>query len=211
VPTKRLVDRESVWNQIEPVGLMWGNDTGALSSADLRESVRTKDDASEYQHLGCLERLNGPVDNPAASCISCHALARFPAPEPDNFPMAFPACGGTSEGDDGRVTAVSAAYFRSLSGNQVIDDLDGVELPDGIELPKVRNLAEIEALDYSLQLSFGMINFCNFWKDRDYSPSIEDFCRWDIEQVADDQPVIGDRILALKAAARLPSMPRQSR
>ena len=45
-----------------------------------------------------------------------------------------------------------------------------------------------------------MINFCNFWKDQQYLPSIEDFCQWDIEQVADDRSVIGDRTLALKAA-----------
>jgi hypothetical protein len=208
VPTNRLVDRESVWNQIEPIGLMWGNDPSALPGADLDETVRTKDGASEFQHLGCLERLNGPVDNPEASCMACHALARFPPPEPDNFSMTFPAC----LGDDGTIAPLSAVYFRNLSGDQVIDDLTDFELPDGVELPEVTNLAEIVALDYSLQLSFGMINFCNFWKDRDdYSPSIEDFCRWDIEQVADDQPIIGDRILALKAAARLPSMPRQSR
>jgi hypothetical protein len=211
VPTKRLVDGESVWNQLEPVGLMWGNDPNARSGADLRETLITKNETSSvFQHLGCLDRLNGPVDNPAASCMACHALARFPAPEADNFPMAFPACGGTSVGDDGRIEAVSAAYFRNLSGGQVIDDLDGVELPDGIELPEVNNLAEIKALDYSLQLSFGMINFCNFWKDQDYTQAIEDFCQWDTEQLADDQAVIGDRILARKAAL-VPNMPRQSR
>ena len=87
VPAKRLVDRESVWNQLEPVGLAWGNDPSALSSADLRETMRTKDETSSvFQHLGCLDRLNGPVDDPAASCVACPALARFPAPEPDNFP-----------------------------------------------------------------------------------------------------------------------------
>jgi hypothetical protein len=171
VPANRLVDRESVWNQIEPVGLMWGNDPSALSSADLRESVRIKDGASEFQHLGCLDRLNGPVDNPEASCMACHALARFPPPEPDNFPMAFPAC----VGDDGTITAVSAAYFRNLRGDQVIDDIAGVKLPDHVQLPEVTNLKTIEALHYSLQLSFGMINFCNFWKDQQHLQSIKDF------------------------------------
>jgi hypothetical protein len=172
--------------------------------------VRTEDRASEFQHLGCLDRLNGPVDNPAASCIACHALARFPPPEPDNFSMTFPACGGTSKDEDGKVTAVSAAYFRNLSGEQVIDDLTGVELPDGIELPEVTNLAEIVALDYSLQLSFGMINFCNFWKDQEHSQRIEDFCRWDTEQVTDDRSNIGDQTVTMKSAL-VPEMSRQSR
>ncbi|MGH6918174.1 MAG: hypothetical protein ACREJ0_10775, partial [Geminicoccaceae bacterium] len=164
VPADRLVDRESIWNQIEPVGLMWGNDPRALPGADLRESVRTEDDSSEFQQLGCLDRLNGPVDNPEASCMACHALARFPPPKPDNFSMRFPACGSTSVGDDDTITAVSAAYFRNLRGDQVIDDIAGFALPDDVGLPEVTNLKTIKALDYSLQLSFGMINFCNFWK-----------------------------------------------
>jgi hypothetical protein len=206
VPTNRLVDRDSVWNQIEPIGLMSGNDPSALSGADLRETVRTEDRASEFQHLGCLDRLNGPVDNPAASCMACHALARFPPPEPDNFSMTFPAC----LGDDGTIAPLSAVYFRNLSGNQVIDDLTGVELPDGVELPEVTNLAEIVALDYSLQLSFGMINFCNYWKDQEHSQPIEDFCRWDTEQVTDDRSNIGDRTVTMKSAL-VPEMSRQSR
>jgi hypothetical protein len=35
---------------------------------------------STYQHFGCEGRLAGPVDNPASSCVSCHASA-FAAPD----------------------------------------------------------------------------------------------------------------------------------
>ena len=188
---------------------MWGNDPSARSSADLRESVRTEDDASEFQQLGCLDRLNGPVDNPQASCMACHVLARFPAPKPDNFPMRFPVCGETSDAEGGG-TAVSAAYFRNLRGDEVIDDVAGFALPEGVELPEVTNLKAILALDYSLQLSTGMINFCNFWKDQQYTQSIKDFCQWDTEQVADDRSNIGDRMVTMKAAL-IPEMTRQSR
>ena len=85
-----------------------------------------------------------------------------------------------------------------------------VKLPDDVEWPEVTNLKTIEALDYSLQLSTGMINFCNFWKDPQYSPRIEDFCQWDTERVADDRSVIGDRTFTMKAAL-VPEMQRQSR
>ena len=53
--------------------------------------------------------------------------------------MRFPACGETAIAEGGG-TAVSAAYFRNLRGDQVIDDVAGVKLPDGVELPKVTNL-----------------------------------------------------------------------
>ncbi len=95
------------------------------------------------QHLGCNARLNGPVDNPAASCMACHALARFPAPEPDNFSMRFPPCGGVSRDQDGLPKAISAAYFRNLAGHEVIDDVTDVDVPEVDLLPKVRNLDRI--------------------------------------------------------------------
>jgi hypothetical protein len=97
-----------------------------------------------------------------------------------------------------------------MRGDQVIDDIAGVKLPADVELPEVTNFKTIEALDYSLQLSFGMINFCNFWKDQQHSQSIKDFCQWDTEQVADDRSLIGDRTLTMEAAL-VPEMSRQSR
>lgn len=60
---------------------MWGNDPGRTptSAGALTESIilnRTIGDAT--LKLGWAGRLNGPVDNPASACISCHGTAQHP-------------------------------------------------------------------------------------------------------------------------------------
>jgi hypothetical protein len=189
VPGERLVAGTSPWNQLEPVGLMWGNDPGVGTAERVEETLRIRDEGvSQPQHLGCRNRLNGPVDNPAASCLACHALARFPAPDPDNFSMNFPPCGGETRDRDGRLTALSIAYFRNLPGDQPIDDLRGLTLPGIEQLNEVENPELIRGLDYSLQLSFGMTNFCFYWRDRptERSAEITEFCHL-------EQPVVADQ------------------
>jgi hypothetical protein len=183
VSGSRLVEHASIWNQLEPVGLMWGN--------GIEETKLTLDDRSTYQHLGCDGRLNGPVDNPAASCMACHALARFPVPVPDNFPMRFPACGEVTE-EGGIPTTISAAYFRNLAGDEVIDDVRAINVPKADQLPKVTNLKDLKALEYSLQLSFGLINYCNFWGEADREPSreIAEFCGLEPSQIGSSQVIV---------------------
>jgi len=64
------------WTGVAPVGLMWGNDpgysgTGPLTQTWLNPAVR-------MPHVGWQGRLNGPVDNPISSCMSCHSTAEWP-------------------------------------------------------------------------------------------------------------------------------------
>ncbi len=83
-----IADRQQKrgWNNVEPVGIMWGNDPGydgkgQLTETSLNPSVR-------MPHVGYQGRLNGPVDNPDSSCLSCHSTAEIPAgtmiPDPTN-------------------------------------------------------------------------------------------------------------------------------
>jgi hypothetical protein len=89
------------WQNLAPVGLMWGNDpedsekipvtnsqgnfpapeaiTATPINSELEETV-INPDASELPptHLGWNGRLNGPVDNPLSSCMSCHMTASSP-------------------------------------------------------------------------------------------------------------------------------------
>ena len=70
------------WQRMIPIGLMWGNDptlTPGRFAAGNRpvESVILNRVVGINQHLGWLERLNGPVDNPRSSCLSCHSTAQF--------------------------------------------------------------------------------------------------------------------------------------
>ncbi len=70
------------WDRMVPIGIMWGNDPGVtpgmvasgtkLQETFINPAVRIK------QHLGWAGRLNGPVDNPISSCLSCHSNAAVP-------------------------------------------------------------------------------------------------------------------------------------
>jgi hypothetical protein len=72
------------WERLVPLGLMWGNDptlTRARYQAGDRpvETVILTDTIGGVpQHLGWSGRLNGPVDNPLSSCLSCHSTAQDP-------------------------------------------------------------------------------------------------------------------------------------
>lgn len=83
------------WAKLRPVGLMWGDDAGDTTAAAIDETwpkwpppgfpadLFHEDPASPTGAgtstipYGKLGRLNGPVDNPISSCISCHGTAQI--------------------------------------------------------------------------------------------------------------------------------------
>lgn len=74
------VPGNTFWDHLVPLGLQWGSDPWTFpavpksASLPLQQSVINKD-IGTFQHLGCMDRLAGPVDNPSSSCTSCHASA----------------------------------------------------------------------------------------------------------------------------------------
>lgn len=83
------------WENLVPVGLMWGNDPDIRVNDSNPQPVSTRinpqlketiinPDTNELPptHLGWNGRLNGPVDNPMSSCLSCHMTASAPASLP---------------------------------------------------------------------------------------------------------------------------------
>jgi hypothetical protein len=69
--------RGSGWTNVSPIGVIWGNDphysgTGPLSQTWVNPSVH-------MPHVGYQGRLNGPVDDPASSCLSCHGAGEVPS------------------------------------------------------------------------------------------------------------------------------------
>ena len=68
------------WERMRPVGLMWGNDPSATptNGQPINQTWLNPSVASLMQHYGWAERLNGPVDNPLSSCLSCHSVAGWP-------------------------------------------------------------------------------------------------------------------------------------
>jgi len=81
--------RDNRWENLVPIGIQWGNDPDVKDDFTNTELVRTirnprlketiinpDDDELPPTHLGWNGRLNGPVDNPQSSCMSCHATAQ---------------------------------------------------------------------------------------------------------------------------------------
>jgi hypothetical protein len=87
------LEKKVRWENLIPVGIMWGNDPTITDSTytnpqptqtkinpNLKESVINPDPKElPPTHLGWNGRLNGPVDNPQSSCMSCHMAAEYPA------------------------------------------------------------------------------------------------------------------------------------
>lgn len=67
------------WQRLVPIGLMWGNDPTRLFNGNPLTQTKINPDLRMQQHLGYgvggQKRLNGPVDNPISSCLSCHSTA----------------------------------------------------------------------------------------------------------------------------------------
>jgi hypothetical protein len=82
------------WDRMVPVGVMWGNDPkldqAAFDAGDRVKQTWINPDLRTPQHLGFLGRLNGPVDNPASACLSCHMTAEVPARSPLIPPASNP-------------------------------------------------------------------------------------------------------------------------
>ncbi len=144
------LNRPDPWQNLVPVGIMWGNDPGITDDAytnpkptvtrinpNLRETSINPDPAElPPTHLGWNGRLNGPVDNPVSSCMSCHMTAEVPTRSPLNptFQANPPAKG-------------SPAWMRWFQ------NLDcGIPFDSGSQ-----------STDYSLQLAIGIENFL-LWK-----------------------------------------------
>jgi hypothetical protein len=67
----------SSWTNVAPVGVMWGNDPGYSGSGPLTQNWLNP--AVHMPHVGYQGRLNGPVDNPISSCMSCHGTGEIPS------------------------------------------------------------------------------------------------------------------------------------
>jgi hypothetical protein len=83
------LERANRWYNLAPVGIQWGDDPDVrdhqvnltpirtIRNPRLKETIINDDDKElPPTHLGWNGRLNGPVDNPMSSCMSCHATAQ---------------------------------------------------------------------------------------------------------------------------------------
>lgn len=96
------------WKRLIPVGLSWGNDPDRPpgSSEPVEQTWLNPD--LKLHHYGWEGRLNGPVDNPVSSCLSCHSTAQFPAQSPMTVSPGWPA-------------AQKMRWFRNLKPGEPFD------------------------------------------------------------------------------------------
>ena len=145
-----VVTGKSGWDNLVPVGIMWGNDpkengnsftnpqpTKTMINPALKQSaINANTKELPPTHLGWNGRLNGPVDNPQASCLSCHMTAEYQqlAPMNPTFQPNPPPVGGDEW----------MKWFQNIPAGQPFS-------------PGTRST------DYSLQLSGALANFYD-WK-----------------------------------------------
>jgi hypothetical protein len=123
-------------DHLVPVGLMWGNDVTDLIAKKQSKAQQINATRNPSLHLGYRGLLNGPIDNPNASCMGCHgaaqiALKKSPQPSLPSFSSSTPSA-----------TASATVLHK---------DFDDV--PSGHALS-----ADYASLDYSLQLQAGIAN-----------------------------------------------------
>lgn len=121
------------WRHMVPVGLMWGNDAPRILINQPSREQWINTARGQQLHLGLRGLLNGPIDNPRASCLACHGLAQMnkvedPEPSLPRIPTA-----------NASATTVQR-YLRNIGAGEAYS-------------------ADYDALDYSLQLHVGISNF----------------------------------------------------
>jgi hypothetical protein len=125
------------WDHMVPVGLIWGNDVPKLVANQPPTMEWINETRGQKIHLGFRNQLlDGPIDNPHASCTACHGLAqinRIDSP-PDKLP-ARPSTNALS-------TAQIQNYFRDIKSGEAFS-------------------ANYVSVDYSLQLQGGIANAIN--------------------------------------------------
>ncbi|MCP2072633.1 UNVERIFIED_ORG: hypothetical protein J2Y77_002069 [Pseudomonas lini] len=138
------------WDNLVPVGIMWGNDpkeTGnnftnptptetKINRALKQTAINANTKELPPTHLGWNGRLNGPVDNPQASCLSCHMTAEYQqlAIMNPTFQASPPPVGGD----------IWMKWFQNIPAGQPFTP-------------------GTQSTDYSLQLSGALANFYD-WK-----------------------------------------------
>lgn len=188
------------WRRISLLGLMWGNDTppaGQLASTfpvDPRKNgfgegviswgvvdrLNASGGSSISQrpgHLGCNSRLNGPADNAASSCTSCHQTASVPDANGFTPPLlaqfsgtpltpqcAAPNAPVTQQKNNVTFAQMDSIYFANgKCASPFQDKINGVCI-FGPNIPNYTSKrSEWISTDFSLQLSGALVSW-NEWQ-----------------------------------------------
>ncbi|MEZ4399002.1 MAG: hypothetical protein R3B06_03240 [Kofleriaceae bacterium] len=143
----------SPWAKLRPVGLMWGNGIGANLETWLAPGIPSnlaREDGLPYGRAG---RLNGPVDNPTSSCLSCHGTAQIIVGGHGNSPAVIDAARGVGLFPPAACTdAEDQVWFRNVVAGAPF----GLMTAGGAGCalaPTQPGTPPMYGLDYSLQLA----------------------------------------------------------
>ncbi|MBS1910651.1 MAG: hypothetical protein JST22_01570 [Bacteroidetes bacterium] len=127
------------WFCVYPIGIAWGNDPARAAKgmeANAEQFIDPDVQKSFRGTMGWHGRLNGPVDNPNASCIGCHSQAQRPLN--DAIPIPSPS----KKFDRKNIDDLQSFFTQNLKPGQALT-------PGWI------------GLDYSLQLQSGIASYWN--------------------------------------------------
>lgn len=198
------------WQRMVPVGLSWGDDADVkpenardelyvnlklketwLNPELMKRTAGNAGNRAFVTHVGYDGRLNGPVDNPASSCISCHGRAGAWARIWDEdqtedgkidlarlFGLSRPFIPEFKKDDSDREDRKLVKRFPIDQFSQWFGSVEsGAQLAKAKFVdPKTQQPAEgpFMTLDYSLQVAVGMRNFYNYIRNnRDYLQRLE--------------------------------------
>jgi len=179
------------WKKLQPIGLSWGSDpeledcsndtpkqsivllnvtdlgieVGDTTAKDYGRAAKKPCNEAEFGREG---RMNGPVDNPISSCHSCHAAAQYRRnnlSSKDNtyrwpWPKSWKKC-DDSKSDCSNAVEEFWQRDRCLFLNRNPHRALGDNIRDQ---PKdcFINSDSYVSTDTSLQVSFGLTNFCKY-------------------------------------------------
>jgi hypothetical protein len=163
------------WHEkLVPAGVMWGNDP-ELTHAAYESGARPKNGwvnpvaqarfgpSRKCGEMGLRGRVNGPVDNPLSSCLSCHSRAIDVLPAGKSIAQLL---------EDPKILGKTPAFqveagWLGLKSGQACE-IDAAKAAAGEASVRrfFRDLGSVEpfepgfhSLDYSLQLADGIGNF----------------------------------------------------
>ena len=122
------------WEKMVPLGFMWGNDPELSADDPTGVPVQSKvyDNTHIYEHMGCHQRLVGPLDNPRSSCMSCHMSAQHPLPRSPVPPGSIEECDSEE----------NAQFWTNLPSGDILWPAEGAY-----------------SLDYSMEMTSAVGNY----------------------------------------------------
>lgn len=176
----RNAGASTLFGNLAPVGLMWGNDPTAaasprdafatLSATRLNPALagvvwRGTDAWPERPWPGFQGRLNGPADNLRSSCMSCHALSQWPRSRDLNIVPRV------------SFNALDEAPARDELRRKYLRDVAGGSLTEPAEAAATTNWGGATPLDYSLQVEAAFSRMCQACADGALTGPTPGICR----------------------------------